>query len=74
MRTKLTVLLVAGALAGSVSQSAQAIPVDVVGVNAAANAASSVEKAHYWHHRHYFTKCYYELIVGPYVCRHFHHW
>ncbi len=74
MRTKLTALLVAGVLAGFASQSARAIPADIAGVNAAASNASAVEKAHYWRHRHHFTKCYYELIIGPYVCRHFHHW
>jgi len=74
MRTKLAALLVAGAVAGILSQSAQAIPVDIAGINAAASAASGVEKAHYWHHRHGFVKCYYELVIGPYVCRHFHRW
>ena len=75
MRTKIAALLVAGAIAGVLSQSAKAIPVDVAGVNAAATEASTVQKAHYWHHhRHYYVKCYYELVVGPYVCRHYRYW
>jgi len=73
MRTKMTALLMAGVLAGSVAQSAKAVPVDLAGVNAAATVASTVQKAR-WHHRHAVVKCYYELVIGPYVCRHFHHW
>ncbi len=71
MRMKLTALLMAGALIGILSQSARAIPVDVAGVNAAVTSTSTVQKAHYWH-RHYYVKCYYELVVGPYVCHHYH--
>lgn len=75
MRTKLTALLVAGAVVGILSQSARAIPVDVAGVHAAVTATSTVQKTHYYgHHRHHFVKCYYELIIGPYVCHRFHHW
>jgi hypothetical protein len=75
MRMKLTALLMAGALVGILSQSAQAMPADVAGVNAAATSASTVQKAHYWHHhRHGYVKCYYELVVGPYVCHHYHYW
>jgi hypothetical protein len=73
MRNKLTALLLAGALVGALSQSAKAIPIDAAGISAATAAASSVEKAH-WHHRHGFVKCYYDLVIGPYVCHHFHHW
>lgn len=73
MRTKLIALLVAGVLAGIWSQGARAVPADMAGVNAAATETSAVVKAHY-HHRHGFVKCYYELVIGPYVCHRFHRW
>jgi len=73
MRTKLAALLLAGALAGFWSQIANALPLDLAGVNAAAIEASTVLKAHYYH-RHGFVKCYHELVVGPYVCHRFHRW
>ena len=76
MLMKMTVLAFIGATALAFTQSASAVPVDAAAIRAAAVTGFAVQQAQYSerHTRHRVVKCYRELIVGPYVCRHFHYW
>ncbi len=75
MRMAMGTLSIAGAICLLCWQSAGALPAVPGTMKEAANAASVVQKAYYQHyHRHYFTKCYHELVIGPYRCHRFYRW
>jgi hypothetical protein len=76
MRIPITVLSFASATCLLCWQSAGALPAAPGTIKEATNRASLVQQARYYghHHRRYITKCYYELIVGPYVCHRFYRW
>jgi len=76
MRTMLTALSLAAAIGLICCQSAGAVPAGPTAVKQAATAASPVQQAQYAEHRgrHYITKCYRELVIGPYRCHRFHYW
>ena len=74
MRTAITTLSCAGVISLACWHSAGAVPADAAAVKEAAAAISTVQQARYHRHhtRHAFTKCYYVLVIGPYVCHRFH--
>jgi hypothetical protein len=76
MRTALTALSFAGAVAVASCQNAGAVAVDAAAMKEAASAASTIQLARFYGHatRHSVVKCYRELVVGPYECRRFYRW
>jgi len=76
MRTTFTVLSLAAIIAFICCQSAGAVAINAAAIRQTAAAPSAVQQAQYYerHTRYHVTKCYRELVVGPYVCHRFHRW
>jgi hypothetical protein len=73
MRKTLVALSFAAGLGLIYSQSASAVPADLMAVNEAATAASPLQQAQYAERRtrHGVVKCYRDFVVGPYRCHYF---
>lgn len=76
MRRTITASGIAMAIALFLCHSADAFPAAGSMTEAAAAAASTVQQVQYAerHGRHHVTKCYRELITGPYECHHYRYW
>ena len=74
MRMAIIVLSLAGVITFFCCQSAGAVAIRAAAIKEAASTASTAQQVRYYRHRHYIVKCYYELVVGPYVCHRFHRW
>ncbi len=71
MRKTLAALSVSAAFGLIACETAAAVPIDAAGVKAAATTAATVDQAR---SRHGYTKCYHELVIGPYVCHTYGKW
>jgi hypothetical protein len=88
MRSVFATLILAASVSVAGPGHATAIPFSAKAMNETAMAVSGVQDAHYSkrrhrhglfdyyerHTRHGITKCYRELVVGPYVCRTYRYW
>ena len=88
MRAALSTLILAAAVSFAWSGNAAAIPANGTAMKETVMAVSAVKDAHYSKRRHrhgilgYYerrtrhgvTKCYYDFVIGPYVCRTYRYW
>jgi len=76
MQVKFVALGLATGISVCCAQSAGAIPAEPAAITRAAPTSETIQTQYYERHtRHYVTKCYRELIIGPYVChRFFRYW
>ena len=65
----------AGAVCVMYCQGTNALPVAAAAMKEATTVASPIQQAAYVRRtRHHITKCYRELLVGPYRCHRFYRW